>query len=67
MLFRFLFWALILYLVYRLFKALVIGPPNKQDQQQVRGKPKHPSLDLSNADVEDAKFEEIEEKPKPHQ
>ncbi|MDZ7343065.1 MAG: hypothetical protein ONA90_00980 [candidate division KSB1 bacterium] len=65
MLFRFLFWALILYLIYRLFKALFLGPPNKQTQHQVRGKPKQTSLDLSNLEVEDAKFEEIEEKPKP--
>lgn len=62
MLTRFLFWALLIYLAYRIIKALVLGPPRQAPPNQVQGKPKNRPLDLSSHDVEDAKFEEIKEK-----
>jgi hypothetical protein len=61
MLTRFLFWALLVYLAYRAIKALVLGPPRPAPPDQVRGKPKNRPLDLSNLEVEDAKFEDIKE------
>jgi hypothetical protein len=64
MLSRFLFWALIIYLVYRVMKALVFGTPHPAPPNQVQGKPKNRPLDLSGQDVEDAKFEEIKENTK---
>ena len=64
MLTRFLFWALIIYLVYRVMKALVFGPPHATPPNRVQGKPKNRPLDLSSQDVEDAKFEEIKENTK---
>ncbi len=64
MLTRFLFWALLVYLAYRVIKALVFGPSRQTYQNKVQGKPKKEPLDLSNLDVEDAKFEEIKEKAK---
>ena len=64
MLTRFLFWALIVYLAYRIIKALVLGSSRPAPPNQVQGKPKNRPLDLSNQDVEDAKFEEIKENTK---
>lgn len=63
MLLRFLFWAAIVYLAYRAINALVFsGPP--AGENRVKGKPRNPGLDLSNMNVEDAKFEEIDAKKK---
>jgi hypothetical protein len=64
MLTRFLFWALLIYLAYRIIKALVLGPPRQAPPNQVQGKPKNRPLDLSNQDVDDAKFEDIKENTK---
>jgi hypothetical protein len=64
MLLRFLFWAAIIYLAYRVISILVFGVPPKRRQEQVKGKPQNRPLDLSQLDVEDAKFEEIDEKKK---
>jgi hypothetical protein len=64
MLLRFLFWAAIIYLAYRVMRTLVFGVPPKRKQNQVKGKPQNRPLDLSHLDVEDAKFEEIDEKKK---
>jgi len=64
MLIRILFWALIIYLAYRVITRLVFGAPPKPSENQIKGKPKNRPLDLSRLDVEDAKFEEIKGKPK---
>jgi len=61
---RFLFWVGMVYLAYRVIKALVFSGPPKTGQNQVKGKNRHRALDLSNTQVEDAKFEEIDEKKK---
>ena len=64
MLIRFLFWALLIYLAYRVIKALIFGTPGQAPPNQVKGKPRNRPLDLSGQDVEDAKFEEIKENTK---
>jgi hypothetical protein len=64
MLIRFLFWAAVIYLAYRVINALVFGAPPKFRQNEVKGKPRNRPLDLSNMNVEDAKFQEIDEKTK---
>lgn len=62
MLLRFLFWACIVYLAYRVINALVFSGPPKVGENRVQGKPRNPGLDLSRMNVEDAKFEEIDAK-----
>lgn len=64
MLLRFLFWAAFVYFAYRLIRALVFNTPPQTGQNQVKGKNRQQALDLSNMNVEDAKFEEIDEKKK---
>lgn len=64
MLLRILFWAIVIYLAYRIINTLVFGLPPKRKQEQVKGRPQNRPLDLSQFDVEDAKFEEIDEKKK---
>ena len=61
MLTRILFWILVVYLAYRLIKVLVFGLSQRSRQEQVQGKPRNTPLDLSQYNVEDAKFEEIKE------
>jgi len=67
MLIRILFLAVIIYLTYRLIKIFVFGLPPKSGPNQIKGKPKNRPLDLSKMNVEDAQFEEIEEKTKDRQ
>jgi len=61
---RFLFWVCVVYLAYRVIKMLVFSGPAPTEQNQVKGKNRHRALDLSKLNVEDAKFEEIDEKRK---
>lgn len=67
MLIRLLFLAAIIYLAFRLIRALVFGAPPKSGQNEIKGKPKNRPLDLSNMNVEDAKFEEIKKAMKDSQ
>ncbi len=64
MLLRFLFWVCVVYLAYRVIKTLVFSGPPQNGQNQVKGKNRQQALDLSKMNVEDAKFEEIDEKKK---
>lgn len=64
MLIRFLFWVCMVYLAYRVINALIFSGPPKTNENQVKGKNRNRALDLSNMNVEDAKFEEIDEKKK---
>ncbi len=64
MLLRFLFWVGVVYLAYRVIKTLVFSRPPQNGQNQVKGKNRQQALDLSKMNVEDAKFEEIDEKKK---
>jgi len=58
-LFRLIAVALIAYLGYHFFKGLFPGGSSRQD---VKGRPENTSLDLSNSDVEDAKYREVKDK-----
>ncbi|RMD99333.1 MAG: hypothetical protein D6814_05780 [Calditrichaeota bacterium] len=58
---RFILWLIIFYLAYRLIKNWISQPPPKRE---VKGKPKNKPLDLSDADVEDAKFRELHDESK---
>lgn len=61
-LFQFVLWTLFFYLFFRVLRMLVGGrqapkqqPPPTPSQVDAR----HAPLDLSNADVEDAKFHDV--------
>lgn len=57
---RVLLWALLLYLLFRLVRSGLGRPrPSGQGRESVQGRPTNKPLDLSHADVEDAKFREI--------
>ena len=60
MVFRLIIIALLVYLAVKLFEKLLQSPRKKSE---IKGTPitKKP-LDLSNADIEDADFEEIKDK-----
>jgi hypothetical protein len=65
-LFQFLLWTLLFYLLFKVLRLLFVGRPAprapQQDHQSVNGQRQKKSLDLSNADVEDAKFHEVKKK-----
>lgn len=59
MLIRLIIFFLLIYLAVQLFKNLLKAPTQKSE---IKGSPKNKKpLDLSNADIEDADFEEINE------
>ena len=63
---RFIFWVLIIYLIYRLFKNMFSGDvesggQNKKNSSGIHGQSAvNPPLDLSNMDVEDAHYVDID-------
>ena len=58
MFFRLLFSALVVYLGYRFLKGFwEKGKP----KEEVGGRRKHEPIDLRDADVEDARFEDVED------
>lgn len=60
MLFRLILWALILYFAYRVIKSLLIESKQKP-QTKVKGSPRSDDpLDLRDADIEDAKFRDLD-------
>lgn len=56
---RLILIGLLVILGYRFFKGWLGGQPQKEE---VRGKPKNEPLDLRNEDVDEARFEDIQEK-----
>jgi hypothetical protein len=58
--FRWILWILLFYLGYKILKGLTASPPKKKDE--VMGKKKTKPLDLSKSDVQDARFEDIDDK-----
>ena len=58
MFFRFIFAALVVYLGYRFFRAFW---PKGSSKNNIHGKQKSDPLDLRDADVDDAKYEEIDD------
>jgi hypothetical protein len=57
---RLFLWILVFYLGYRMLKGMASGPSRKNEE--VLGKKKSKPLDLSRTDVQDARFEDIDEK-----
>ena len=55
---RLLFTGLLVYLGYRFVRGWFTTQPPKEE---VKGESKHRSLDLRDEDVEDARFEDIDE------
>lgn len=58
MLFRFLFISLVIYLGYRFFKGFWEKTSSKD---QIKGQQKNMPLNLHDEDVEDARFEDVED------
>jgi hypothetical protein len=54
-----LFYGLLFYLAYKAFKKL--GSPARK-KEEVRGETEKTPLDLKNADIQDARFKDIDEK-----
>ncbi len=59
---RLLLTGLIVYFGYHFIKGFFASPPQKESN--VKGRQKNQPLDLRDADVEDAHFEELDEKGK---
>ena len=57
---RLLLWVLVLVLGYRMLKSLGSKPSEKNGE--VMGKGKSQPLDLSRTDIQNARFEDIDEK-----
>jgi len=70
MFFRFIFWLLLFYLIYYLLKSFLIWITDSHlkdsdKNTRIKGEPKpKPPLDLSNRDIEDARYREIEKDKK---
>jgi hypothetical protein len=57
-----LIWILLLaYLAYKLLQILARKSTESSGQQEVRGKNRSNPLDLDGADIQDARFEDIDE------
>jgi hypothetical protein len=54
---RLLIWSFIFYLIYKLFRDLI---SKGHRENEIKGKAKSKPLDLSDMDVEDAQFEDID-------
>ena len=59
MFFRFILTALIVYVVYRFFKSLT---KKESPKEEVRGRNRNQPLDLRDSDVDDARFEDIDDR-----
>jgi hypothetical protein len=62
---RFLLILFGLIMIYRLLRALVEKPPGQPGRRDVGGRRNNKPLDLRGKDVEDARFEDIDEKKAP--
>ena len=58
-LFRLIFWGLLGYLAYRVIRQVLFRAP---DEPQVKGKPKQKPLNIDKSQIEDADFEELNDK-----
>ena len=65
-LFQILLWTMLFYLLFKVLRLLFVGRTTprapQQDPPRVDNPPRKGSLDLSNADVEDAKFHDVKKK-----
>jgi hypothetical protein len=58
---RLIFWILLIYFGIKSLQGMTRRPEKKNE---VRGRRKNEPLDLSRSDVQDARFEDIDEKKK---
>ena len=56
---RYLFWGLLLYIGFRAIKQVFTQPTR---ESEVKGKPKQKNLNIDESKIEDADFEELDEK-----
>jgi hypothetical protein len=54
-----LFWGLLFYFGYKAIKQVLGG---KTNETRVKGKPKGKSLNIDDSQIEDADFEELDDK-----
>jgi len=57
--FKFIIWVLFGFLAYRIIRQVFVKVP---DEPQVKGKPKQKPLDIDKSQIEDADFEELNDK-----
>jgi hypothetical protein len=58
---RLIFWMLLIWFGIKTVRSMT-RPAVRREGDQVRGRPKNEPLDLSRSDVQDARFEDIDEK-----
>jgi len=56
---RYIFWGLLIFIGYRAIKRVFTQPPKNSE---VKGKPKQKNLNIDESKIEDADFEELDEK-----
>ena len=56
---RFLFWGFLLYIGYKAVKQVFNPTPR---ETEVKGKPKQDNLNIDESKIEDADFEELDDK-----
>jgi hypothetical protein len=59
---RLIFWLLLIYFGIKTVQSMTRRPG--KEEEQVKGRPASKPLDLSRSDVQDARFEDIDEKKK---
>jgi hypothetical protein len=59
---RLIFWILLIYFGIKTVQGMTRRP--EKEKGQVKGRPASKPLDLSRSDVQDARFEDIDEKKK---
>jgi hypothetical protein len=57
---RLIFWILLIYFGIKTVQGMTRR--TEKEGEQVKGRPKNKPLDLSRSDVQDARFEDIDEK-----
>lgn len=57
---RLIFWILLIYFGIKTVQGMTRR--SEKEEEQVKGRPKSKPLDLSRSDVQDARFEDIDEK-----
>lgn len=58
-LFRIIFWGILGYLAYKVIRQVFF---KVSDEPQVKGKPKQKPLNIDKSQIEDADFEELNDK-----
>ena len=56
---RLLFWIVILYLAYKIYKTVFRLPQKNEQNDRIKGQSPKKSMDFDRLDIEDAKFKDI--------